>query len=190
MIKAIETEYNGHPMRSRLEAKWAMAFDLLGLTWQYEPEAFITSKGKYSPDFYIDNIGWVEIKPKNFINDERHYAFAAGLEEKEYFYVIRGEPGFPNLNNDGFYYATMLSIGYDEPYLFCECPTCGVIGIQYDGRSARNKHKENCEILRLRQQGLSHPIYGRTDDKVYNFDSERIIKAFDTARTHRFWTPK
>ena len=31
LIKAIETEYNGYKFRSRLEARWAVFFDALGV---------------------------------------------------------------------------------------------------------------------------------------------------------------
>lgn len=182
-MKAIETEYKGYKMRSRLEAKWAMVFDLLDLPWHYEPEGFTTDDGNYLPDFYLDNIGWIEIKPRDFEDDKRHYAFAKGLNEQQNFFVIRGDPG---VEDAPLYEVTMLSPFWDNPFYFCECPTCGVIDIQYDGRSARNKHKPDCEILRLRKENKGHPVWGRTDDKVYNFSSPRLTKAFDTARTFRF----
>lgn len=54
-IKAIETFYNGHRFRSRLEARWAVAFDVLGIGWEYEPEGFETSSGPYLPDFRFDD---------------------------------------------------------------------------------------------------------------------------------------
>lgn len=47
MIKAIETEYKGYRFRSRLEARWAVFFDALGVEWVYEPEGFdLTEKAK------------------------------------------------------------------------------------------------------------------------------------------------
>ena len=36
----IETSYRGHRFRSRLEAKWAVAFDHLGVQWKYEPQGY------------------------------------------------------------------------------------------------------------------------------------------------------
>ena len=39
-IKAIETEYDGHRFRSRLEARWAVFFNAVGLTYEYEIEGF------------------------------------------------------------------------------------------------------------------------------------------------------
>ena len=52
MIKAIETEYNGYKFRSRLEARWAVFFDALGVFYEYEPEGFqIDDSTYYLPDF-------------------------------------------------------------------------------------------------------------------------------------------
>jgi hypothetical protein len=54
-IKAIETNYAGCRFRSRLEARWAVFFDVLQIKWQYEPEGFETEFGWYLPDFKINN---------------------------------------------------------------------------------------------------------------------------------------
>ncbi len=66
-IKAIETIYNGYRFRSRLEARWAVFFDTLGIKYQYEPEGYdLGEHGYYLPDFYLpDAMGgcWCEIKP-------------------------------------------------------------------------------------------------------------------------------
>ncbi len=61
-IKAIPTRYRGHLYRSRLEAKWAAFFTLLGWQHEYEPVDF----GTWSPDFAIkgaDGPIYVEVKP-------------------------------------------------------------------------------------------------------------------------------
>lgn len=39
-IKPIETIYNGYRFRSRLEARWAVFLDSLGVKYEYEPEGF------------------------------------------------------------------------------------------------------------------------------------------------------
>jgi hypothetical protein len=39
-MQAIETAYNGYRFRSRLEARWAVFFDALGIRYQYEKEGF------------------------------------------------------------------------------------------------------------------------------------------------------
>jgi ribosomal protein L37AE/L43A len=48
-VNAIPTVYNGIEFRSRLEAKWAIVFNELGWTWEYEP---IDLDG-YIPDFIL-----------------------------------------------------------------------------------------------------------------------------------------
>ena len=67
MIKAIETEYNGYKFRSRLEARWAVFFDALGVKYEYEPEGFNLGNGRYYlPDFRVKcwgTRGEIEDKP-------------------------------------------------------------------------------------------------------------------------------
>lgn len=61
--KAIETRYAGHRFRSRLEARWAVFFDTLGVAWQYEPEGFELPSGRYLPDFLLPDLDvWFEVK--------------------------------------------------------------------------------------------------------------------------------
>ena len=87
MIKAIETLYAGYRFRSRLEARWAVFFNALGIEWQYEPQGFeigtgcgsfeeckcdgwpscacdpATSLTRYLPDFYLPQEKlWIEVK--------------------------------------------------------------------------------------------------------------------------------
>lgn len=50
--------------RSLLEARWAWAFERLGFEWAYEPRTFLLPSGAvYTPDFYLETVGWIEIKP-------------------------------------------------------------------------------------------------------------------------------
>jgi len=39
-MKPIETVYKGYCFRSRLEARWAVFFDALGIKYYYEHEGF------------------------------------------------------------------------------------------------------------------------------------------------------
>ncbi len=68
-MKAIETVYAGCRFRSRLEARWAVFFDQLGISWEYEPEGFEFHGHRYLPDFWLPNAGpqwgsgtYVEVK--------------------------------------------------------------------------------------------------------------------------------
>lgn len=62
--RAIETIYNGYRFRSRLEARWAVFMDAIGVAYQYELEGFKLSSGKlYLPDFYLPTLNtWLEVK--------------------------------------------------------------------------------------------------------------------------------
>ena len=74
MIKAIETAYKGYRFRSRLEARWAVFFDALGIEWQYEPEGYLLSNGvRYLPDFFLPKLNggmFVEVKPDGGYSDK------------------------------------------------------------------------------------------------------------------------
>lgn len=56
-INSIETIYNGYRFRSRLEARWAVFFDVLGIKYVYEPQGYTMKYGiRYLPDFELLNI--------------------------------------------------------------------------------------------------------------------------------------
>jgi hypothetical protein len=61
-IPALPSTYAGIKFRSRLEARWAYYFDLIGLPWKYEPEGYALSAGNYLPDFKCFGF-FVEVKP-------------------------------------------------------------------------------------------------------------------------------
>jgi hypothetical protein len=76
-MKAIETVYRGYKFRSRLEARWAVFFSVLGLDFEYEKEGYdlewYTQAGGfyYLPDFWVP--AWnafVEIKGQEPAEDE------------------------------------------------------------------------------------------------------------------------
>lgn len=70
-IKPIETVYKGYRFRSRLEARWAVFFDSMGMEWEYEKEGFDLSGKKYLPDFWLPKFDtWAEIKPTDFSKEE------------------------------------------------------------------------------------------------------------------------
>lgn len=63
-IPAIETSYKGHVFRSRLEARWAVFFDAMGIKYLYENDGFDLDGRWYLPDFFIpDWDSFIEIKP-------------------------------------------------------------------------------------------------------------------------------
>lgn len=72
-IRGVPTRYNGTLFRSRLEARWAVFFDLVGWPWAYEP---IDLAG-YIPDFVLRfpaGAVAVEVKPAVVLADLEEHA--------------------------------------------------------------------------------------------------------------------
>ncbi len=88
-MKPIETNYRGCRFRSRIEARWAVFFDALGIKWWYEPEGFALrfDYEKFAADWDMSEEELLEWRvPQTF----KH------LDGKEYWYL----PDFylPELN--------------------------------------------------------------------------------------------
>lgn len=178
-IKAIETAYQGYRFRSRTEARWAVFFDALGVKWQYEIEGFdLGSAGWYLPDFYLPELDtYIEIKPWRQYDDWPTDGKAFELAEllQEHVVVLCGEPGPVDIYTSNNAYNGFIP--GDNSYYWCECPGCGAVGIQFDGRSERNKHRAGCQSY-----------------KRYGLESRRIVTAWMAARAARFehgeqWKP-
>lgn len=92
-IQPIQTEYNGYKFRSRLEARWAVFFDEMGLKYQYEHEGYEIAPGVwYLPDFRLADC-WVEIKgDRGELNeaDRKMGLFVSGLRVPGI--VVCGDP--------------------------------------------------------------------------------------------------
>lgn len=73
-IGPIETEYAGHRFRSRLEARWAVVFDAMGMAWKYESQGFEGGGERYLPDFFLPTFNlWVEVKgERRTLLEQRH----------------------------------------------------------------------------------------------------------------------
>ena len=72
-MKSHPTIYRGTQFRSRLEARWAAFFDLVGWRWRYEP---FDLEG-WTPDFLLsractDDV-LIEVKPLVFRGDEQDF---------------------------------------------------------------------------------------------------------------------
>lgn len=94
-MKAIETSYKGCRFRSRLEARWAVFFDQLGIRWEYEPRGFQFDDGSgYLPDFWLPNLRlWVEVKPDAPTPHERLKAIALIGRTGRPVFITSGMPG-------------------------------------------------------------------------------------------------
>ena len=216
-IKAIETEYNGYRFRSRLEARWAVFFDAAGIRYEYEPEGFDLGDGVYYlPDFFLPNIDdgiFVEVKGE--MSDEDYDKVERFWKNgKHPLLILGGLPTEADIENDDIYlyankYKHCFEIGgpysddenkggyWDWPYIFCVCPACGKIGVEFDGRGWRvcGSHHVNKDLKGETyedERGITHrfkyPEFKgwRTDDKGYSWDHPVLKTAYDKARKARF----
>lgn len=112
-IKSKCTEYKGVYFRSRLEVKWCMFFEYLGVRFEYEPASKPTTKGFYVPDFYFRSLKtWVEIKGTAPTKNELLKIKEVCVNTNSSGFIISGYPlsflyGIePHLANGNCYYIT------------------------------------------------------------------------------------
>lgn len=173
-IKPIETSYRGYRFRSRLEARWAVFFDTLGVPWEYEAEGYHTPAGPYLPDFVLhltNRTVFFEVKADDFQPQDDRWALVA--REKGWDMIVaRGIPGpddfgtGPTNQQLEVYFAYG---GWDNYQAFCVCSSCGAVGIEFSGRSERIPCTH--ENLDDHLDGSGHP---------------RILAAYRAARSARF----
>jgi hypothetical protein len=186
VIRAIETHYRGCRFRSRLEARWAVFLDHLDVRWEYEKEGYALPSGAYLPDFWLPDLQcWVEIKPEEPTELESKLAQElADFTRKNAFLFYGPVPGFAGGydSNSGEFFQPFDPESPHDPvnqwadycfYAFCVCPDCGIVGIEFAGRSDR-----------LPCKGCSHT--SRDLGRNYTFDHPRILEAVAAARSARF----
>lgn len=95
-VKAIQTSYAGCRFRSRIEARWAVFFDYLGIGWEYEPQGFDLPSGPYLPDFLLDLRSpesggvWWEVKGAQPLQREMNLAWELFEATHKHVYVAHG----------------------------------------------------------------------------------------------------
>ena len=164
----------GRIYRELLEARWAAFFDALGLAWSYEVGGIEVGCGRWIPSgFWLPGVGrHVEVRdwPRQGVDPDfhpRHPAWDAAGEfvgdgPADRLVVIYGPPyyrGKPHpsrarrlphrngLGSDGRLPVHRLHLGR-QPVLWTECPACGKIGIEYEGRAGRLCGRLHCPATR------------------------------------------
>lgn len=184
-IKAIDTQYKGYRFRSRLEARWAVFFDAIGLTWEYEKEGYELGDelGRYLCDFWFPEINfWVEIKGSMPTEIEHKRAQALAIGTQRPVAILAGDIGGTN-DEEGFWSPTYNAfIHFGTPRLF--------------GRNIHNNSSEcwivcdfiNLDMWRLAQFVLSQ---GKTLGPVSNTESlvDSIISADKQYYLERYGSP-
>ena len=89
-LKAIPTTYKGIQFRSKLEAKYARAFDKLGIVWIYEGGGFLFDDGTaYCPDFYMPDMD-TYFEVKGVLDDKSIHKIRSLVDDGERIFV--GDP--------------------------------------------------------------------------------------------------
>lgn len=153
-MKALETFYNGIKYRSRLEARWAVYFDHLGIKYEYEPEGFTDSMGSnYLPDFYLPDVYYrktvkkgiyIEIKPSSYVDEQ----VKSSSWFNEPLFLFKGPPAgtcvYDSEVNNMF---ECWSGGWDNHMGLFICDNCGLIKIAYsfgNGWGCQNCNSSTC----------------------------------------------
>jgi hypothetical protein len=194
VIKAIETVYGGYRFRSRLEARWAVFFEALGVRYDFEPQGFeLERSGRratlYLPDFWLPELKcWVEIKPTEPSPKER--AKCASLARQTGYDVFCFDhpefvvPGF-DVRAGRFSGAWALHWGADDRwedgrewgrfgYCWAECQQCMVGGVPGFVGVRSGLHFQ----MHWRETG-HHPVSSKKS-------TERLVAAYAAARQARF----
>ncbi len=130
MIQAIETEYAGYKFRSRLEARWAVFFNAMGVKWYYEHEGYKLSSGWYLPDFWLPEMKiHFEVKPDGICEHARAFRDTVGA-----IVVSSGMPG-EELTT----------------YCFDLCDSSGGTAEWYDTEWGVNEQNELCLFIDTRR---------------------------------------
>lgn len=142
-LKPIETTWRGYAFRSRLEARWAVFFERLGVRWEYEPEGFQLEDGtRYLPDFRVWSPQgepiWYEVKPAHVVTDAKFEMFREALERNCDFgnpvraAMLRGDPV-------DWIGRTRTAVNGSEMVVGV-CPRCGFIDEPGSGEVVTRHH--------------------------------------------------
>lgn len=190
-IKPIETVYNGYRFRSRLEARWALYFDLLGIKYEYEPEGLVLNNGTYYlPDFYLpDFLCYFEVKRKGLQDtdegEEAIWKISDGMSHGTWAGIISfGDPLDDNLtmfcqesdDDGGGSFEGEITIGF-LPDTQIPCL------LFYDDK------KDRAFFASDDWDCIPEAITEYYGGGVYEYDdfvTERVIQARQTARQARF----
>lgn len=186
ILKPIETRYKGYRFRSRLEARWAVFFDALGVIWEYEPQGYdLGPRGFYLPDFWLpDQQVWTEIKGADPKDDEREKAQGLADMVGRPVAILSGairdpvEEFYSRRHTDD----DMLSLAHGEMfYPSYVRPNRH----DTDGRSALY-YCDDCRFFRVASLNDSDWRCNRCGEHVTPYHSRVLASAICAARSARF----
>jgi hypothetical protein len=177
-MKVLETKYRGYRFRSRLEARWAVFMDALHVPYAYEPEAYDLDGLFYLLDFWLPRLkAFLEIKPAEPTAEEQEKALKLSKFTGNPVYIFFTPPQLLSYDDESAYLLEWVETdqggfpAWDVSHWWCSCPNCGRVGIEFTGRSERL----DCSCPNVKEL-----------HDFPNYDSERLIVAYEKARDYRF----
>lgn len=180
-LKAIPTIYRGVKYRSRLEARWAVFFDSLGIEHLFEYEGYRLPSGYYLPDFYLPGICYgtfVEIKPFLPSEDEQVLCSELAAHTRKFVIlqhgVIKSHDELEGRVNCGILFE-MRGLQFREQIVWDQCYRCGKVRFGF-----------------IHDRGLCGACWDiePTPDEIRNrtwYDDSEVKKAFIEAQKFKFW---
>lgn len=177
-LAPIPTQYAGLVFRSRIEARWAVFFRTLRVSFRYEEEGFQIGTIRYLPDFFLPDLdAFFEVKGQQPNEKEvlkaRELSTGSGKRVFIAWGPIPTNPADDVENPDSAWAFVPGEAGLadqDIGWWWCRCPGCGRFDIQYQGRHARMAC--GCTV--------------KDDDRAQSFEHPLILAAYERARIARF----
>lgn len=159
-MNAIDTYFNGDYFRSRLEAKWAVFFTILGIPYEYEPQEFSDGNGNtYLPDFYLPNVASTHAEGKKVYIEVKHKEWTEGFSKNgnadlwftEALIYVQGSPSwvFNNNRQTDYPYISCADLNgnefplWDNNHVLFKCENCLTAQFSFiDGQYLRCKCKD------------------------------------------------
>lgn len=202
-MKPIETMFQCYLFRSRLEARWAVFFEALGLEWEYEPEGFELGDGvRYLPDFRVTSpqglTAWYEVKPESVGQCDKFAWFSEAVEldsdGADASVMLSGDPA------TALRRLATVSLGEESASV---CPRCGLMGVMRTALvGAVDYHCHSCDVdtpggasplERTSRRVRGAPIYVRphkgaieTTPEMSRLWEQEVSRAAHEARSARF----
>lgn len=203
-IQALQTAYRNHRFRSRLEARWAVFFDALGIPWQYEPQGYalpaltehaaccfevrvgkacycLQDLGAYLPDFFLPTLysdgAWFEVKGIEPTLLERAKLGRLGLLTDKWTLLAWGSMPAGDESDLGDSRDRSGIDTVDDINFWPTMCQCGEFSIEYEGRVERS-----CSL------GRRCPAYYAASQPAWMSGPghPRIRQAYAAARSARF----
>ena len=145
-MKVLQTKFDGHHFRSRLEARWAVFFKELEIPYLYELDGFdLDEAGYYLPDFFLPGVPsrnyrkqkgiWIEVKP---VPPDQIYCrkLSAVVIDTHHSLILligavsSGENAVEEFKEYGWY-EDYNTASWDEGMIWHKCYKCGKVKIDW-----------------------------------------------------------